>query len=113
LTGAMCSGCSPEATEFGSPCIDAHLPAPRGAVGAPSSLVTSPRIRSCLTARDRQKCAGLKIGLLPRTLSANELADRLDQMACVIANGIDDATLLGSSTAGRAVDVGDRQSTSR
>src|SRR5450756_1748773 len=45
LSGVMFSGCSPVATDFGYPWIDAHLPA-REVEGAPnSSLLTADRIR--------------------------------------------------------------------
>ena len=104
LAGVMFSSCSPEATEFGYPWIDAHLPA-REVHGAPSSsLLTLARIRNCLSAADQPKYAGLKVGLLPRTLSAEVLAERLDSMACAIAKGLDDVTLHPSSTPFRAVD---------
>lgn len=92
LAGVMFSSCSPDATEFGYPWIDAHLPA-RDVRGAPSSsLLTSAGIRNCLAAVKQLKYAGLKVGLLPRTLSAEVLAERLDSMACVIAEGLDDVT---------------------
>ena len=65
LSGLMFSGCSPEATEFGYPWIDAHLPAVE-VEGAPaSSMLNAHEIARCLREAGELRFTGLKIGLAP------------------------------------------------
>ncbi|MEO5994400.1 DUF4862 family protein [Pseudarthrobacter sp. PH31-O2] len=87
LNGLMFSGCSPEATEFGYPWIDAHLPAVE-VEGAPaSSLLTTREIAGCLREAGRPPIIGLKIGLPGAAASPLERAARVRQMCdLVMAN---------------------------
>jgi hypothetical protein len=81
LSGVMFSGCSPVATDFGYPWIDAHLPA-REVEGAPnSSLLTADRIRESVVAAGPVDYLGLKIGLLPASLGVEARVARLATMA--------------------------------
>jgi Domain of unknown function (DUF4862) len=80
LGGVMFSGCSAEATEFGYPWIDAHLPAVE-VEGAPaSSLLNRHEIQRCLAAAGPVPVTGFKIGLPAHGLSPQERADRLSRM---------------------------------
>lgn len=84
LAGVMFSGCSPQATEFGYPWIDAHLPAV-GVDGAPpSSLLNRAEVQRCLTAAGPVVISGFKIGLPQHGLSAQDRAGRLQQMCDLI-----------------------------
>ena len=81
LSGVMFSGCSPVATDFGYPWIDAHLPA-REVEGAPnSSLLTADRIRESVVAAGPVDYLGLKIGLRPASLGVEAQVARLATMA--------------------------------
>jgi len=81
LSGVMFSGCSPVATDFGYPWIDAHLPA-REVEGAPnSSLLTAERIRESIVAAGPVDYLGLKIGLRPASLGVEAQVARLATMA--------------------------------
>lgn len=84
LSGLMFSSCSPIATDFGYPWIDAHLP-PREVVGAPSSsLLTSALIHDCVAAAGPHLYTGVKIGLEPQTLPPAEKASRLNSVAAAL-----------------------------
>jgi hypothetical protein len=84
LSGLMFSGCSPEATEFGYPWIDAHLPAVEVAGAPASSLLTGPEIARCLREAADSPIIGLKIGLSRDAVSASERAARVRQMCDLI-----------------------------
>ncbi|MFP5366192.1 MAG: DUF4862 family protein [Actinomycetes bacterium] len=84
LAGIMFSGCSPEATEFGYPWIDAHLPAVE-VDGAPSSsLLNRTEIQRCLAAAGPVDIKGFKIGLSGHGLSVRDRAGRLEQMCDLV-----------------------------
>lgn len=86
LAGVMFSGCSPEATDFGYPWIDAHLP-PVEVDGAPTtSLLDSGRIARCIAAAGPVPILGFKIGLPPIGPTASQRVDRLRQM-CDLVEG--------------------------
>ena len=86
LAGVMFSGCSPEATDFGHPWIDAHLP-PVEVDGAPTtSLLDSGHIARCLAAAGPVPILGFKIGLPPIGLAVSQRVDRLRQM-CDLVEG--------------------------
>ena len=84
LAGIMFSGCSSEATEFGYPWIDAHLPAVEVDGAPPSSLLNRTEIQRCLTAAGSVAITGFKIGLSQRGLSAQDRAARLQQMCDLV-----------------------------
>ena len=84
LAGVMFSGCSPEATEFGYPWIDAHLPAVEVDGAPPSSLLNRTEIQRCLTAAGPVAITGFKIGLPQHGLSAQDRAVRLQQMCDLV-----------------------------
>lgn len=84
LEGVMFSGCSPEATEFGYPWIDAHLPAVE-VDGAPSSsLLNRAEVRRCQVAAGPVAVKGFKIGLPQHGLSVQDRAGRLQQMCDLV-----------------------------
>jgi len=77
----MFSGCSPVATDFGYPWIDAHLPA-REVEGTPnSSLLTADRIPESVVAAGPVDYLGLKIRLRPASLGVEAQVARLATMA--------------------------------
>lgn len=80
LAGVMFSGCSPVATEFGYPWIDAHLAAVEVEGAPPSSLLNHREIRRCLEAAGPVPIKGFKIGLARQGLSIPERVGRLQQM---------------------------------
>ena len=84
LAGIMFAGCSSEATEFGYPWIDAHLPAVEVDGAPPSSLLNRTEIQRCLTAAGSVAITGFKIGLSQRGLSAQDRAARLQQMCDLV-----------------------------
>jgi hypothetical protein len=84
LAGVMFSGCSPVATEFGYPWIDAHLAAAE-VQGAPaSSLLTRHEIERCLATSGPLPITGFKIGLPHSGLSVQARVARLQQMCDLI-----------------------------
>jgi len=84
LAGVMFSGCSPDATEFGYPWIDAHLPAV-GVEGAPpGSLLNRSGIQRCLAAAGTVPVIGFKVGLPREGLTVQDRVDRLRQMCALI-----------------------------
>ena len=89
LSGLMFSGCSPEATEFGYPWMDAHLPAVE-VDGAPaSSMLNAHEIARCLREAGELRFTGLKIGLPQDAVSPGERAERVRQMcALVMGNAV-------------------------
>lgn len=88
LSGLMFSGCSGEATEFGYPWIDAHLPAVE-VEGAPaSSLLNAREIARCLDAAGELPITGFKIGLPQDAGSAEERASLLRQMCALVAGNV-------------------------
>lgn len=84
LAGVMFSGCSPEATAFGYPWIDAHLPAVEVDGAPPSSLLNSAEVRRCLAAAGPVAMTGFKIGLPRHGLSVQDRAGRLQQMCDLV-----------------------------
>lgn len=84
LAGVMFSGCSPEATEFGYPWIDAHLPAVEVDGAPPSSLLNRAEVQRCLTAAGPVAITGFKIGLPQLGISAQDRVRRLQQMCDLI-----------------------------
>ncbi len=85
LSGVMFSSCSPVATDFGYPWIDAHLPS-REVEGSPgSSLLTADRIRESVAAAGSLDYLGLKIGLGPTPLGIQDRVARLATMGKAIA----------------------------
>lgn len=84
LAGLMFSGCSPTATEFGYPWIDAHLPAVEVAGAPPGSLLNASEIQRCLRAAGPVSLTGFKIGLPLHGLSPDERVARLQQMCELI-----------------------------
>jgi hypothetical protein len=98
LSGVMFSSCSPLATDFGYPWIDAHLPA-REVEGAPgSTLLTAGAIRACVAAAGPVDYLGLKIGLRPASLGVEALVSRLATMATEIT----EAAVVGGAARGPA-----------
>ncbi|WP_457950008.1 DUF4862 family protein [Pseudarthrobacter sp. alpha12b] len=84
LAGVMFSGCSPEATEFGYPWIDAHLPPVEVDGAPPSSLLNRAEVQRCLAAAGPVAITGFKIGLPQHGLSVQDRAGRLKQMCDLI-----------------------------
>jgi hypothetical protein len=84
LAGVMFSGCSPEATEFGYPWIDAHLPAVEVDGAPPSSLLNRAEVRRCLAAAGPVAITGFKIGLPQHGLSVQDRTGRLQQMCDLV-----------------------------
>jgi hypothetical protein len=84
LAGLMFSGCSPEATGFGYPWMDAHLPAVEVEGAPPSSLLNRREIERCLAVAGPVPIAGFKIGLSQQGLSGQERVERLKQMCELI-----------------------------
>jgi hypothetical protein len=84
LAGVMFSGCSPEATEFGYPWIDAHLPAVEVDGAPPSSLLNRAEVQRCLAAAGPVAITGFKIGLPHQGLSVQDRAGRLEQMCDLV-----------------------------
>ncbi|MEV7455422.1 DUF4862 family protein [Pseudarthrobacter oxydans] len=84
LAGVMFSGCSPEATEFGYPWIDAHLPAVEVDGAPPSSLLNRAEVQLCLAAAGPVAITGFKIGLPQQGLSVQDRAGRLQQMCDLV-----------------------------
>jgi hypothetical protein len=84
LAGVMFSGCSPEATEFGYPWIDAHLPAVEVDGAPPSSLLNRAEVQRCLAAAGPVAITGFKIGLPQQGLSVQDRAGRLEQMCALV-----------------------------
>jgi hypothetical protein len=91
LAGVMFSGCSPEATEFGYPWMDAHLPAVEVEGAPPSSLLNRREIERCLAAAGPVPISGFKIGLPQQGLSGQERVERLKQMCELIERAPDNA----------------------
>lgn len=88
LSGLMFSGCSAEATEFGYPWIDAHLPAIE-VEGAPaSSMLNTREIARCLQAAGELPIMGFKIGLPQDAVSAAERASLLRQMCALVTGNV-------------------------
>ncbi|ACL41343.1 UDP-N-acetylglucosamine pyrophosphorylase [Pseudarthrobacter chlorophenolicus A6] len=84
LAGVMFSGCSPDATEFGYPWIDAHLPAVEVDGAPPSSLLNRAEIERCLAAAGAVPVTGFKVGLPREGLTVQDRVDRLRQMCALI-----------------------------
>lgn len=84
LAGVMFSGCSPEATEFGYPWIDAHLAAVEVDGAPPNSLLNRAEVQRCLAVAGPVDITGFKIGLPQHGLSPQDRAGRLQQMCDLI-----------------------------
>ncbi|KQQ83285.1 DUF4862 family protein [Arthrobacter sp. Leaf137] len=84
LAGVMFSGCSPDATEFGYPWIDAHLPAVEVEGSPPGSLLNRAEIQRCLAAAGTGPFIGFKVGLPREGLTVQGRVDRLRQMCALI-----------------------------
>ncbi|SDT59723.1 protein of unknown function [Pseudarthrobacter equi] len=84
LAGVMFSGCSPDATEFGYPWIDAHLPAVEVEGAPPGSLLNRAGIQWCLAAAGTGPFIGFKVGLPREGLTVQDRVDRLRQMCALI-----------------------------
>ncbi|MGY3318991.1 DUF4862 family protein [Arthrobacter sp. TE12232] len=88
LSGLMFSGCSGEATEFGYPWVDAHLPAVE-VDGAPvSSLLNAREIARCLRSAGELPITGFKVGLPENAVSAEERASLLRQMCALMTDTV-------------------------
>lgn len=84
LAGVMFSGCSPDATEFGYPWIDAHLPAVEVEGSPPGSLLNRAEIQRCLAVAGTGPFIGFKVGLPREGLTSQDRVDRLRQMSALI-----------------------------